>query len=62
VNDGDKGAGQDGQKGWSGWYTHSIVFGKNPENTGLVKLSAEQLAVDPKGKIATTWGTLKSAK
>ncbi len=62
VNDGDKGAGQDGQKGWSGWYTHSIVFGKNPENTGLVKLSATQLAVDPKGKLTTTWGTLKSAK
>lgn len=61
VNDGDRGAGQDGQKGWSGWYTHSIVFGKNSEHTGLVKLTNEVLAVEATGKLTTTWGTLKSS-
>lgn len=60
VNDGDRGAGQEGQKGWSGWYTHSIVFGKNSEHTGLVKLTNEVLAVKAAGKLTTTWGTLKS--
>ena len=60
VNDGDKGAGQDGQKGWSGWYTHSIVFGKNSEHTGLVVLTNEVLAVEASNKLATTWGKLKS--
>ena len=62
VNDGDKGAGQEGQKGWSGWYTHSIVFGKNSEHTGLVKLTNEVLAVEAAGKLTTTWGALKSAR
>ena len=60
VNDGDKGAGQEGQKGWSGWYTHAIVFGKNSEHTGLVVLTADHLAVEPAGKLTATWGTLKS--
>ena len=60
VNDGDKAAGQEGQKGWSGWYTHSIVFGKNSENTGLVTLTDEVLAVEAANKLATTWGELKS--
>ncbi len=62
VNDGDKAAGQGGQKGWSGWYTHSIVFGKNSENTGLVTLTDEVLAVEAANKLATTWGELKSAQ
>lgn len=62
VNDGDKGAGQDGQKGWSGWYTHSIVFGKNSEHTGLVVLTNEVLAVEAANKLATTWSKLKSAR
>ena len=62
VNDGDKGAGQDGQKGWSGWYTHSIVFGKNSEHTGLVVLTNEALAVEASDKLATTWGQLKSIR
>ena len=62
VNDGDKAAGQGGQKGWSGWYTHSIVFGKNSEHTGLVTLTDEVLAVEAKNKLATTWGQLKSAR
>ena len=60
VNDGDKGAGQGGQKGWSGWYTHSIVFGKNSEHTGLVTLTDEVLAVEATNKLTTTWGKLKS--
>lgn len=59
VNDGDKAAGQGGQKGWSGWYTHSIVFGKNSEHTGLVVLTDEVLAVEPVDKLTTTWGNLK---
>ena len=62
VNDGDKAAGQGGQKGWSGWYTHSIVFGKNSEHTGLVTLTDEVLAVEAKNKLATTWGQLKSTR
>lgn len=62
VNDGDKGAGQEGQKGWSGWYTHSIVFGKNSEHTGLVTLTDEVLPVEPADKLTTTWGFLKSAR
>ena len=62
VNDGDKAAGQGGQKGWSGWYTHSIVFGKNSENTGLVTLTDEVLAVEAANKLATTWGKLKSVQ
>ena len=60
VNDGDKAAGQGGQKGWSGWYTHSIVHGKNSEKTGLVTLTDEVLAVEAANKLATTWGKLKS--
>ena len=60
VNDGDKAAGQEGQKGWSGWYTHSIVFGKNSEHTGLVVLTNEQLAVEAAGKLTTMWGDLKA--
>ena len=62
VNDGDKAAGQGGQKGWSGWYPRSIVHGKNSENTGLVKLTDETLAVEAKNKLATTWGKLKSTR
>ena len=62
VNDGDKAAGQGGQKGWSGWYTHSIVFGKNSEHTGLVTLTNEVLAVEATNKLATTWGKLKTAQ
>lgn len=58
VNDGDKAAGQDGQKGWSGWGPHSAVFGKNGDKTGLVTLSPAT-AVDTKDKLATTWGEMK---
>ena len=62
VNDGDKGAGQNGQKGWSGWYTHSVVHGKNSEKTGLLTLTDEVLAVEAANKLTTTWGKLKSPR
>lgn len=58
VNDGDKNA--PGQTGWSGWYPHAIVHNKNTEKTGLVVLTDEQLAVEAKNKLTTTWGRLKS--
>jgi len=38
VNDGDQDT--PGQKGWSGWGVHSIVFGKTAAQTGLVTLGA----------------------
>ena len=62
VNDGDQGEGQGGQKGWSGWYPHSIVHGKNPDKTGLVRLTDDTLAVEAANKLATTWGKLKSTR
>ena len=62
VNDGDLAAGEAGQKGWSGWYPHAVVHGKNPEQTGLVILTDEQLAVEVKNKLTTTWGRLKSTR
>jgi hypothetical protein len=46
VNDGDQGAGQGGQKGWSGWGPHSAVYGKTASRTGLVALSASVPARD----------------
>lgn len=60
VNDGDDDA--PGQKGWSGWYPRSIVHGKNSALTGLVILTDEQLAVEAKNKLTTTWGRLKSTR
>lgn len=61
VNDGDTAAGQNGQKGWDGWYPHAVVYGKNSEKTGLVILSSTvATAVEPANKLTTTWGTLKS--
>lgn len=62
VVDGDLAAGQAGQKGWSGWYPHAVVHGKNPSKTGLVILTDEQLAVEAKNKLTTTWGRLKSTR
>ncbi len=38
INDGDNGAGQNGQKGWGGLGAHAIVFGKSPKETALVSL------------------------
>lgn len=63
VNDGDQAAGQNGQKGWDGWYPHAVVYGKNPEKTGLVILSSNNATpVEPADKLTTTWSTIKSAK
>ena len=58
VNDGDDDT--PGQKGWSGWYPHSIVFGKQSEKTGLVVLGEEPFAIDIKNKLATKWATIKN--
>ncbi len=59
VNDGDENA--PGQKGWSGWNPHTVVHNKNPEKTGLVVLSADNVTpVEPEGKLASTWGRIKS--
>ena len=38
INDGDNGAGQNGQKGWGGLGAHALVFGKSPGQTALVTL------------------------
>jgi hypothetical protein len=38
INDGDNGAGQNGQKGWGGLGAHALVFGKSPKETALVSL------------------------
>ncbi len=50
INDGDitqpGQADQTGQKGWGGWGTHSIVFGKTPAQTGLLTLVTNQPTVD----------------
>ena len=63
VNDGDKASGQGGQKGWSGWYPHAIVHGKNSEKSGLVVLNSNAVtAVEPANKLTTTWGTIKSVR
>jgi hypothetical protein len=40
INDGDAGAGQNGQKGWGGLGAHAIVFGKTPAETALFTLSS----------------------
>src|SRR5262249_24028851 len=39
INDGDNGAGQNGQKGWGGLGAHAIVFGKTPSETALITLA-----------------------
>ena len=38
INDGDNGAGQNGQKGWGGLGAHAIVFGKTPGETAEMTL------------------------
>ena len=63
VNDGDTAAGQEGQRGWDGWYPHAVVYGKNSEKTGLVVLSSTAVtAVEAADKLTTTWGALKSVQ
>jgi hypothetical protein len=46
INDGDDGAGQNGQKGWGGLGAHAIVFGKTPSETALVTLSDQLPGTD----------------
>jgi hypothetical protein len=41
VNDGDKDT--PGQKGWSGWGPHMIVFGKTAQDAALVTLTAAEV-------------------
>lgn len=49
-----------GQGGWLGWYPHAIVYGKNAGKLGDLILSEEiASAVQPIGKITTTWGDMK---
>jgi hypothetical protein len=57
INDSDKDA--PGQTGWIGWGNHTIVFGKNPEEMKTLVLSAKAMSVDPKNKLAITWGAIK---
>jgi hypothetical protein len=59
ANDSDKNA--KGQKGWVGWGSQTIVFGKNPEEMKTLVLEAETLAVDPRGKLSITWGAIKKS-
>ena len=46
VNDGDlhvdgsTDIGEGGQKGWSGWGPYAVMYGKTPEQAGLVTLQA----------------------
>ena len=61
VGDGDNNPiNQTGFKGWGGWFPHSIVFAKQAEKTGLVKLvSTKAVGVQAKDKLVTTWASLK---
>lgn len=40
INDGDELT--PGQKGWGGWGPHALVFGKSPQETGLVTLGVPE--------------------
>ena len=57
ANDSDENA--KGQKGWVGWGNHTIVHGKNPEEMQTLVLSPQPMPVHARGKLPTTWGTLK---
>jgi len=57
INDSDKDA--EGQMGWVGWGNHTIVFGKNPEEMKTLVLDAKAMPVEPKDKLAITWGAIK---
>ena len=59
VNDGD-GPDQLGQRGWGGCYTHAAVFGKNPENTGLVKMVSAKTSIEMEEKLSTKWAEIKN--
>lgn len=60
VNDGDDEPGQQGQKGWLGWGANSIVFGKDTGQMNVVNFVGTPASVDPSGKMASSWGTLKT--
>lgn len=57
INDSDKDA--PGQAGWIGWGNHTIVFGKKPEEMQTLALSSKPMSVEPKDKLAITWGAIK---
>lgn len=57
INDSDEDA--PGQTGWIGWGNHTIVFGKKPEMMQTLALSAKAMPVEPKNKLAITWGAIK---
>ena len=57
ANDGDPGA--EGQKGWVGWGSHAIVFGKDATELQELILSGVLTAVEPTSKLTTTWGSIK---
>ena len=59
VNDGDNEAGQAGQKGWLGWGALTIVHGKDSSQMNVVHFVGAPAAVDPAGKLASSWGNLK---
>ena len=59
VNDGD-GPNQLGQRGWGGWYAHTVVFGKNPKNMGRVKMVSAKTAGDMEGKLTIKWAEIKN--
>ena len=45
LNDGDTGAVQGGQKGWTGWGPYSIVYGKNSPAAGLITISGTPVEI-----------------
>ena len=58
VNDSDQDA--KGQTGWVGWGSHTIVYGKNPEEMKTLILAPGSItAVDVHDKLTTTWGVIK---
>ncbi len=57
ANDGDPGA--EGQAGWVGWGSGGIVFGKDATQLQELVLSGVMTAVQPSGKLTTTWGGLR---
>lgn len=58
YNDGDEA--HPGQTGWVGWGSQAIVFGKDNTQMNLLIFSAEFVAVSPGGKLADTWGHVKT--
>jgi len=61
INDSDLNA--KGQAGWVGWGSHTIVYGKNPEEMRTLVLTDDTMglasAVEPISKLTTAWGAIK---